>query len=482
MRRSKLLTGILVGAMCMAIATGCGSKTDETVNENVEIVEEVEETVNDDISEDVSSEEEVVEDIAEVEDTLEEEMEEAYVAPVAENPLLKADGKVLRDEAGTGNIVQLKGTNAGGYLLQEFWMTTTKATPNVNAEIDVYSKLIDRFGEEDALKLITLYQDNFWTEADFDYCKSLGMNCIRLPFWYKNIVDENNEIKENWYERFDWFINECAERGIYVILDCHGAPGSQNGSDHSGKDGGNVKQAASEFFFGSEEVVAANQDLYIKIWETVAEHYKDNGWVAGYDLLNEPFCTYRYSSTVSDTVLHNLCWIAYNKAYKKIRAIDPDHVIIMEATWDPVDLPNPTDPGWENVMYEYHNYLYDDYDNAAGQQVVNMQNKLSSIATANYNVPSYMGEFALFNNYEAWDKGLKAINDSGVSWTTWTYKVTFGNVNWGLVTNKNANINIETASYEEIEAAWTAVSESTPNEELSKVVKKYFIKAPVDAN
>ena len=41
---------------------------------------------------------------------------------------------------------------------------------------------------------------------------------------------------------------------------------------------------------------------------------------------------------------------------------------MMEAVWDPDTLPNPTEKGWENVVYEYHQYMYDDYDNASGTQ------------------------------------------------------------------------------------------------------------------
>lgn len=393
---------------------------------------------------------------------------------VAADPFLKADGKVLRDGSGTGNVVQLKGTNAGGYLFQEFWMTPTNATTNVKDEEGIYAILTERFGKEKMLELVDIYQDAYWTEADFDYCQELGMNCIRLPFWYRNIVDENGEFYDNWYERIDWFVAEAAERNMYVILDFHGAPGSQNGSDHSGKDGGDDKKGASEFFFGDN--VEANQELYYKIWEAVAEHYKGNPWVAAYDLLNEPYCTYRYSSGLSDKQLRETLWEVYDIAYDKIRAIDPDHVIVMEATWDPVDLPDPDKYGWENVMYEYHNYLYDDYDNANGQQIANMEKKLNAIASANYNVPSYLGEFAYFNNLDAWDEGMKLVNDSGINWTTWTYKVISDYGNWGIRNQKNWKVNLETYEYDAIVNAWSQVGDSYENTGLANVLEKYFKK------
>lgn len=396
-----------------------------------------------------------------------------------EKPFLKADGKVLRDDSGKGEVVQLKGINAGGYLLQEFWMTPTGASKNVSAEEDIYRVLEERFGKEKREELVSVYQDNYWTEADFDFCKEVGMNCIRLPFWYRNVVDENGEFYGNWSERIDWFVEEAAKRQMYVILDMHGAPGSQNGSDHSAKDGKDKKEEASEFFFGDK--AEKNQELYYKIWEKIAEHYKDNPWVAGYDLLNEPYCTYRYNSSMSADQIHTMLWDIYDTAYQKIRKIDGEHLIIMEATWDPADLPAPEKYGWENVMYEYHNYLYDDYDNKEGKQISNMANKLNLIARANYNVPSYLGEFAYFNNLEAWDEGMKLVNDSGMSWTTWTYRVIEEYGNWGIRNQKNADLNLETASYEEIKEVWAKAGESVENTGLRKVLEKYYQKIYIAA-
>ncbi len=395
------------------------------------------------------------------------------------DPFLKADGKVLRNASGTGDVVQLKGTNAGGYLLQEFWMTPTKSTSKVYDEESVYAVLTERFGKEKMLEIIDTYQEHYWTEEDFDYCQEIGINCIRLPFWYRNLVDENGEFYENCFERMDWFVEEAGERNIYVLLDCHGAPGSQNGSDHSGKDGGANKFMASEFFVGED--VDANQELYYKIWEAIAGHYKGNPWVAGYDLLNEAYCTYRYSTGMPDEMLHSVLWNIYDKAYDRIRAIDPDHLIVMGATWDPVDLPDPAEYEWENVMYEYHNYLYDDYSNKAGKQISNMQNKLNLIASAGYNVPGLMGEFAYFDNPEAWDEGVKLINDTGMSWTTWTYKVTSGNNNWGIRYQEHQYVKLDADSYEDIVEAYSRVGESTENTTLAEILKKYYALDAVEA-
>ncbi|MCR5331276.1 MAG: glycoside hydrolase family 5 protein [Lachnospiraceae bacterium] len=393
---------------------------------------------------------------------------------ISDKPFLKAAGKVLRDDYGNGALVQLKGTNVGGYLLQEFWMTVGEYTENVTAQEDVFRVLTDRFGREKALELINLYQENFFTETDFDYCRDLGMNCLRLPFWYRNIVDENGEFYEDCWDLFDNFVENAGKRGLYVILDFHGAPGSQNGSDHSGKDGHDEKQTASEFFFGDEEVIKANHELYYRIWEAVAEHFNGNPWVAGYDLLNEPYCTYRYNTGLPDALLHRMLWDIYDEAYRRIRALDPDHLIIMEATWNASDLPGPDLYGWENVMYQYHTYLYDDYDNSKGQQIANVRSRINNTFGAGYNVPSLLGEFSLFNSLDAWDEGVRLVNDSGFSWTTWTYKTIASVGNWGLKHTRDYHINLEKADLEQIENAWTKIGEATDNTGLARILSKYY--------
>lgn len=395
-------------------------------------------------------------------------------AAISNSSFLKTNGKVLKNNYGNGDTVYLRGTNAGGYLVQEFWMTPTDYSYEnytVTCELDIYETLTARFGEQNMRNLIDVYQDNYWTEADFDNCASLGINCIRLPFWYMNFVDFNGNYIDGCFDRIDWFLQEAGERGIYVILDFHGAPGSQNGSDHSGVDGGDNKLGASQFFFGSNAY--NNQQLYYDIWYKIAQRYAGNPTVAAYDLLNEPYCTYRYNSGYSDDELHNMLWSIYDIAYDVIRSADPDHVIIMESTWDAWDLPNPSTYGWENVMYEYHNYLYDDYDNANGQQIANMQNKINGINSMNYNVPSYMGEFSYFNNASAWDQGLQLLNNNGLNWTSWTYKVTGSNNNWGIYNQNVSRANVSTDSYDTIYSKWSQVGQSTINATIANAIQKY---------
>lgn len=385
---------------------------------------------------------------------------------------LKADGKQVVNAK--GEQVQLRGTNIGGYMLREFWMSPVKKTLEVRDENSIYEMLEERFGTEKMYELIGAWRDGFFTEADFDNIDALGANCIRLPLWYRNLVDENGEFYENAFARIDWFLEQAGKRGMYVVIDMHGAPGSQNGKDISGVDGESHQEETTYFFFGED--ADAHQALYLEIWKTIATRYAGNPIVAGYDVLNEPFCEYRYNGTHTENELHSVLWDIYDRAYQTIREVDSEHMVIFEAVWDPSDLPDPERMGWENVMYEYHNYNYGDYDNLGGEQIKNMQKKLNLIKLANYNVPSYMGEFCYFDNLDAWDEGLKLLNDAGIHWTTWTYKTTSGNGNWGLYTHPSdlGKINFNRATEEEILAFCARLGESVPNEGLLEVVGKYM--------
>ena len=105
-----------------------------------------------------------------------------------------------------------------------------------------------------------------------------------------------------------------------------------------------------------------------------------------------------------------------------------------------------------------------------------MKKKLDAITSADYKVPSYLGEFSYFNSLDAWDEGINLLNESGINWTTWTYKVVEEYGNWGIRNQKNDNLNLETASEEEIRESWSAVGTATENTGLRRVLEKYYWK------
>ena len=141
--------------------------------------------------------------------------------------LVQAVGRGLYDA--DGNLLQLVGVNAGQILLQEGWMSPFAIEPLKNADgsyvkDDGGNMQYPEFTEEDyraALasnpnlvgydldELMAYYWECFFTEEDFRIIKEdLGLNCIRLPFFYLNILNEDYSRKDEEvaFGYLDWFV------------------------------------------------------------------------------------------------------------------------------------------------------------------------------------------------------------------------------------------------------------------------------------
>ena len=368
------------------------------------------------------------------------------------NDFLKVNGTQIRKQKGTGDIVYLRGTNAGGWLVQEDWMNPT----NAYDQKTMMTTLANRFGASKRDELVSTYENNYWTTQDFDNCAEMGMSVIRLPFTYMNLCDDNGNLKSNAFDRLDWFVQNCSQRGMYVILDMHGAFGSQNGMDHSGE----INDGKQLYYNQS------NKDKTLNLWKKIAEHFKGNPAVAAYDILNEP--------GIKAAATYSLHWDFYNEIYNTIRSKDSNHIIIMESCWDADNLPRPSQYGWTNVAYEYHYYPWS-AQNSSDAQKSYFSGKVSDIANHNYGVPTFVGEFTCFEQAEGWKAAMSTFNGQGWHWTTWSYKVT-GNSSWGIYNHNPEKVDIYNDSADTIKNKWSAVGTANgwKNDKIYNLVKPYL--------
>lgn len=385
---------------------------------------------------------------------------------VNDTGLVQAHGRSLYDAQ--GNPLQLRGVNAGQILIQEGWMSPFALQPLKN-EDGSYVKDQDgnlqypEFTEQElraAIKsnpnlniydmdeLLRIYWESCFTEEDFRIIKEdLGLNTIRLPVFYLNILNEDLTAKpeEEAFSYIDWFISHAAEHELYVVLDLHGAPGSQNGYEHSG-----FALREANLWTSAENIQAT-----VDIWDIVSRHYThtrpDLGkWIATYDLLNEP--TYGYKSTTTKE-----CWAVFDLLYDTIRANGDAHVITMEGCWSFAALPDPAQYGWTNVQYEYHwyNWVPDLLPYTLQYAYYDMTN-----IGRDYDVPVFIGEFNLFEDTRAWHRQLDLFDERNYSWTVWNYKTTvtgWWTSSWGVYTcqlncdvqKEQTKCDISSCTYEE---------------------------------
>jgi aryl-phospho-beta-D-glucosidase BglC (GH1 family) len=350
---------------------------------------------------------------------------------------VKADGYVLRDQAGTGKILKLRGFNLGGWLFQESWMSPTlvndpTATGGTRGayqpEIDAI--LTQRFGREVKNQLIRDFQNAWITTVDLDNLAAHGVNLLRVPFSYLTLMEEDGTWKPDAeaFDRLDWIVSQAWARGIYCILDFHNAQGGQNGSG-----------------FWSNTLY---QDRAVQIWQKVATRYVGNPAVAGYDLLNEPMGA---SGSTQ--------WNFVDRCYDAVRAIDPDHLVLVEAVWDLNALPKTTTYGWTNVSYSLHWYPW---NQTSTQMMATLESDMAKLQ-ANTDlgpasgkvVPYNIGEFSYWDSPDVWRRAMREFYQRNYSWTSWTYK-TRNMGAWGLYNPNRPQPNISTETAEQISAKWTA--------------------------
>ena len=365
---------------------------------------------------------------------------------------LKTDDTQIKNNYGKGNCVYLRGTNIGNLFVQESWMSSTDARDQKT----INENLENRFGRDKKNALIEQYESSYFTSEDILKLKELGMSVIRVPFTYMNFYEKNDQgqwkLKPNAFTRLDWIIKQCSEQGIYTILDLHGAFGSQNGQDHSGE----VIDKVEDVTFYKDPNL---KYLTLELWKEVAIRYRKNPAVAGYDILNEP------GEKAGTTKEYH--WDYYNQIYKIIRAVDPDHIIIMEACWTALDLPQPSKYGWQNVVYEFHHYVWN------GEKSVTMQKLLANLLVASlkiFKVPIYIGEFTFFELPEAWSYVLNLFNVNGYHYTSWSYKSNNAGT-WGIYNQKGTEkVNPTSTDINEIMRLWGPSNVGTGNVSLDGMV------------
>ncbi len=355
-----------------------------------------------------------------------------------------------------GGAIELKGVNLGNWLMPEFWMMGYGDNATVNDQCTLEAVLDRRFGLAERERLLKLFRDHWMTRRDWDLIPQFKLNLVRLPFIWSVIEDEKNprHLRPDAWHYLDDAIAQAQARGLYVVLDLHGAVGAQGTEHHSGCAGKNLYWSTPEY-----------QARTSWLWQQIATRYRDNPVVAGYGLLNEP-----WGSTAEQLA-------AVVKAlYTAVRTVDPKHIIILP------DHPKgiaaygkPGEQGMHDVVFETHPYpgffgwgkpgleVHRDWLECRpdGAGLCQWQARMAAL-----NTPLYIGEFQPWAELEPELSGqiTRASFDAyarlGWASTAWSFKKlsrTGGKapVNWGLVTNAEGapvpELDFEKASLKEIE-------------------------------
>lgn len=247
------------------------------------------------------------------------------------------------------------------------------------------------------------FKDNYITADDIRFIADCGANTIRLPFNYKLFTDEDYMGMTGMgdgFERIDTLVDWCREAGLYLILDMHDAPAGQTGD--------NIDDS---YGYPWLMVSPKAQEQFCQIWRTIAEHYKNEPVILGYELINEPVATY-FGEEEAD--LNKKLVDVMKKGISAIRDVDTNHIIIVGSPqWNSNFAPlEGVEWGDENIMFTCHRYGGDPTPEAI-RSYIDFRDKTGK--------PMYMGEIG--HNTDKWQADfVRTMKDNNISYTFWPYK------------------------------------------------------------
>ena len=312
---------------------------------------------------------------------------------------LKADGKKIVNS--NGEEVLLRGLGPGGWQVMEGYMMNTSGVAGSQHEIK--EKLIDLMGETNTEIFFNKWRENHFTKRDVDSLAAWGYNSIRIPMHYNlftlPIEDEPISGENTWietgFELIDDVLEWAAPHNIYVILDMHATPGGQGlGSEINDYD------PDKPSLWESQE----NRDKLVALWGRIADRYKNNIWIGGYDLINET----HWDLGNENALLREV----YEDITEAIRSVDTNHILYIEGNSYANDHRGLT-PAWDdNIVYSFHKYWN-----------TNKPGDLDWILPLREqtNAPLWMGESG--ENSNTWfTDAISLFEDNNIGWAWWTMR------------------------------------------------------------
>jgi endoglucanase len=133
------------------------------------------------------------------------------------------------------------------------------------------------------------------------------------------------------------------------------------------------------------------------------EIYKDEEWIGGYDLINEP-----HWNLPGGVALREL----YGRITDAVRSVDTTHILYIEGNWYANDFTGLTPPWDDNMVYSFHKYWS---TNKPGDLdwVLPLRDQ--------HNIPLWMGESG--ENSNTWfTDAISLFENNNIGWAWWTVR------------------------------------------------------------
>lgn len=278
------------------------------------------------------------------------------------------------------------------------------------------SKGINMSGLEYTVRL----REHLYKLSTYEDVAKEGFDHIRLPVDFRNYLDGNGDLEDKFLKKLDGIINMANSQGLAVILDFHGWPD-----------------------FNTEK---GDTKIFISIWESLAEHYKDYSNMLLFELINEP-----HTTDGGDLSMERLMELQC-ETIEAIRAISPRRTIVIAAPewnghWTLKDF---TPPEYDNLILAVHVYTTLDFThqgqlwmgslnkrvplddeiilqlNAALRDIKNFKDRTGMEIVINEFGLTTTGAISDDDIYNYISTITKFAKEKDIGWTYWEYNESFG--------------------------------------------------------
>lgn len=348
-----------------------------------------------------------------------------------------------------GSKLFIKGTNLGNWLNPEGYMFGFNKTNSGRFINEMFCQLA---GPDFTAEFWKKFKDNYITRKDIEFIASTGANTIRLPFHYKLFTDEDYmglTAAQDGFARIDSVVNWCRDNHLYLILDMHDAPGGQTGDNIDDSYG-------YPWLFESE----TSQQLFCDIWRKIADYYKNETVILGYELINEPIAPYFENMDELNAKLEPL----HKRAVQAIREVDKNHIILIGgAQWNGNFKPFKDSKYDNKLMYTCHRYGGEPTKEAI-QEIINFRDSV--------NLPMYMGEIG--HNTDEWQAAFcKVMEENNIGYTFWPYKKLDGSSFMAIQRPEGWEQIVDFS--EATRSTYKEIRDARPNQEEIKQIMNAFI-------
>ena len=289
----------------------------------------------------------------------------------------------------------------GGWMVQEGYMMAPGGFSSTQYQIK--DKITELVGEEETQIFYDNWLNNHVTKTDIDSMKSWGFNLVRAPIHYNlfTLPIEQEPFPGAYteidlgFKLLDSLLSWCKQNEIYLMIDLHAAPGGQGyNADISDYDPTKPSLWESEL----------NRNKTVELWKRLSQRYKNEEWVAGYDLINEP------NWEIPGGVLLKELYVKITNAIRT--DVGDNHILFIEGNWFANDFTGLTPPWDDNLVYSPHKY-WSPVDQGYLDWMLPLRDTL--------NVPLFVGETGENSNFWYRD-AVKVFEENGIGWAWWPFK------------------------------------------------------------